>query len=104
MGSTSRSLRRKSQTKDKGASLRQAMGSLQTILQQTNLEDLSKLPIVIRNLEAQTNRAAQLADALAEDYETLLGRIEALEKQGLEDIPTRVADLERAIFGSAREP
>jgi hypothetical protein len=58
----------------------QAMRQAEVALQTINKSNLDKLPEVLATLETQTIRAARLADALADDYETLCVEQEVLRE------------------------
>jgi hypothetical protein len=67
---------RKLQRRGHGSRVRAALVQAQHAVASLQGVGLERLPEAIRDLEAQTTRAVQLADALAEDYETLLEELE----------------------------
>lgn len=69
--SLARKFRRQSSVKGKGKELQRAMKGAQDALETINKSELDKLPQVLEELQKQTYRASALADALADDYETL---------------------------------
>jgi hypothetical protein len=94
--SQARKLRRATQGRNpgQGGALTKALGELQGAM--GALHGVGELPEVIEGLKTQTARAAQLADALSEDYETLLGRITNLENENIE-IMSRLTHLEKNL-------
>lgn len=75
--SQTRKIRKRTHGQKTGKDLQKAMGDVQTALSRVN--SLQEIPEVIEGLKEQTKRAALLADAMAEDYETLLQRIVNIE-------------------------
>ncbi len=72
MSGTARKLQRRGQ----GSRVRAALVQAQQAVASLRGVRLERLPQALQELEAQTARAAQLADALAEDYETLAEELE----------------------------
>jgi hypothetical protein len=72
MSGTARKLQRRGQ----GSRVRAALVQAQHAVAGLQGMGLDRLPEALRELEAQTTRVVQLADALAEDYETLLEELE----------------------------
>lgn len=75
--SQKRKIRKRAQGQQTGKNLQKAMGDVQTAL--SRVDSLQEIPEVIDGLKEQTKRASLLADAMADDYETLLKRIENIE-------------------------
>ena len=81
----------------KGAELAAAMTGLTQ--QMTTLEGMEKIPALVKDLGLATERAARLADAMVDDYEMLLKRIETIEKHlqiEYVESPESTPDLESA--------
>jgi hypothetical protein len=66
-------------SKGQGKDLRLAMAKVQGSLATLSASNLDQLPKVIWELQEQTKRASLLADALSDDYVTLLRRLDILE-------------------------
>lgn len=66
-----RQQRRAAVAKGKGLELQRALQQAEVAVRTLNQSNLEQLPVVIAQLKEQTARAARLADALADDYETL---------------------------------
>lgn len=67
---------RRLQRRNRGSHAREALAQARQAVANLQGVGLDRLPAALRELEAQTARAAQLADALAEDYETLAEELE----------------------------
>jgi hypothetical protein len=67
---------RKLQRRGQGSRVRAVLAQTQQALSSLQGARLDRLPEAIKQLEEQTKRAAQLADALADDYESLAEELE----------------------------
>jgi len=81
MGSATKRVRRNNQQQ----SLKKTMAGARAALDTLQQAELGRLPEVLKALEEKLDLVVGLADSLRTDNETLLRRIEALERLKVED-------------------